>query len=175
MAKFLQLLFMVVMLLVVALAAALLQPEWARDLGLEKWTSTTKAVARELFDIREPAIGPNTAMMKTILMKERVVADLIDGRLTLFETAALFRRLNLPAINLRLHYRGDSEEELLCQQVIQMAWIALSLPNEDAANAFAARLQEELYRHKQQRGTVVLPDVSLEYSSLHTSSAEPVP
>jgi glutathione S-transferase len=95
--------------------------------------------------------------------KERIGCAVIDGRLTLFEAAALFRRLNeappKPA-PLSASFPGDSEEERLCRQVIRWAWRRLSECYPGGAEALVAPYEEELRRHKERHGRVVLPDVT---------------
>jgi hypothetical protein len=157
MVKMLHMALLVVLIALVALAAALLQPEWARDLRLEKWTFTVWE--RELFG--DPQWSqPNREDLERSAAKDRVVTALIEGRLTLVEAAAHFRRWKHPRIDIRREYRGDSEEEHLCRQVIRGTEIALRVRGEDAvAAAFAARWNEELRRHLEQHGKVILPEV----------------
>jgi len=142
MTKCLHLTGMALILILVALAAALLQPERPRDLS---WDD----------DWKLRAIG------RRIQEKERLAGELIDGRLTLFEAAARFRRLNAepPAPPpLALSYPGDSEEERLCRQVIGWASRRLEKSDPGRANDFAGACEEELRRHKERHGRVVLPD-----------------
>src|SRR5262249_36855021 len=106
------------------------------------------------------------AIDRRIEAKDRLANELIDGRLTLFETAAHFRRFNdvSPkfAAPLSMFYSGDSEEERLCRQVISYARPLLKRPPAEnrAADEFEARCEEELRRHKERYGAVVLPDLS---------------
>lgn len=144
MTKILSFAFMIVMLVVVALAAALLQPEWAKDLGLGTALNT------EFFN--RPANPDLPELEARRRAKNRVVTDLIAGRLTLFEAAVLFRHWNMPGLKLENNYRGDSEEERLCRQVI--AWVPVHHP----PAGFLAHLEDDLRRHKEQHGTVILPD-----------------
>jgi hypothetical protein len=154
----LRLVGMVAMLLVVVLAAALLQPEEARDLGLEQTLTT---LGRELRGEPPMPTSPNREEMERVAAKHRVVVALLEGRLTLFEAAAHFRRLHSPRVDLRWSYRGDSEEELLCRQVITSAEIELHMWGKNAAIAdFTARWEEELRRHLKEHGKVMLPDVA---------------
>ena len=134
---------MALLLTLVALAAALLRPERPRDLSLED-------------DWKFPAIA------RRIQEKDRIAGELIDGRLTLFEAAARFGRLNAeppaPPLALSLFYPSDSEEERLCRQVIAWASRRLEKSDPDRANDLAGACEEELRRHKERHGTVVLPD-----------------
>jgi hypothetical protein len=158
MSKILRLLAMVVLLLVVALAAALVQPDWARELGLHPgWAGRSGSSC--VFPPDEKSL----AMQARIAEKTRVTAQLLDGDLTLFEAAALFRRANEdgyptlpPSLSL---YQGDSEEETLCLQVIDWAEAQLleSFPRSGDWEIIA-HLKDELRRHKEQNGKVILPD-----------------
>jgi hypothetical protein len=155
MMKLLQMMFMVGMLHLVALTAALAQPEWASDLGLHQWTWTS---------LRHPLAPdpewsrPNREAMERNEAQRNIVAALIEGRLTLLEAAAHFRRLNGSRSLVRMFYRGDSEEECLCRQVIQVTETELRRHGQDQqADEFTARWEEELRRHLEQHGKVILP------------------
>jgi hypothetical protein len=147
---------MVVLVLVVAVAAALVRPEWACDLGLGGWTN-----GRGSWPVVQPG-ADDLAVQRRIREKERVARELIDGRLILFEAAALFRRLNeLPprsTVSLALYHRGDSEEERLCRHVIEWVRTLMLRRSPYLAEVRAARLEEELARHKALHGTVILPE-----------------
>jgi hypothetical protein len=166
MAKCFRLAAILVALPLTALTVALLQPEWSRDLGLEGLP--------RIFPDSKPSPPCRTAaeMKRTVCAidrrideKDRLANELIDGRLTLFEAAAHFRRLNDGgskfAAPLSMFYPGDSEEERLCRQAISYAQHCLNQRRvgDRAADEFAARCEEELCRHKERHGAVVLPDL----------------
>jgi hypothetical protein len=152
---------MVVLVLAVAAAAALVHSEWARDLGVDGLA----------LGAPENGWGPATidpgeedlAVQRRILEKNRVAQELIDGRLTLVEAAAIFRRLNaMPpcsAGSLAHYCAGDSEAERLCRQVILWARTLAAGQSPYLADVTAARLEEELSRHMARHSTVILPDV----------------
>ena len=143
MAKLVRLSGKVTAVLVVALAAALLRPERADEPPSER-----------------PAVTEVEAIQCRILAKDRVVKELLDGRLTLFEAAAFFRRLNeAPPRAAGLDFPGDSDEERLCRQVIQWVRAITAKGSLDATDGSTARFEEELSRHKQRHGRVILPDV----------------
>jgi hypothetical protein len=155
---------MLMLVLAVAVAAALLEPDWARDVGLERLAFATPGSVWDWRD--DPVTEPDEddlAVQRRILEKERVACELIDGRLTLFEAAALFRRLNeappraMDATALR--FPGDSGEERLCRLVIHWAWRRLHECYPAGADELAARYEDELRRHKEWHGRVVLPDL----------------
>lgn len=163
MAKLLRVACMVVLLVGTALAAAFVQPEWSRDLGLDRCgplvpENGPRGRSKSVTGLDEGV----PAIQRRIRAKARVVDELIDGRLTLFEAAALFRRLNDPspasAAHLARDCPGDSEEERLCRQVI--AWVRVTLPQRpaDVADEMGARFEEELREHKECHGVVILPD-----------------
>jgi hypothetical protein len=134
-----RLIFVIAPLLVVAVTLALLQPAWApRNLGRDK---------------RLDAID------RRIEKKTRIITKLIDGHITLFETAALFRRWNkeYPQLPADSSTPGDSEDERSCYQVITWARSYLSQWDPDKVGNIAQRLKDELRRHKEQHGKVVLP------------------
>jgi hypothetical protein len=157
MIKLLRLTGMVGVVLTVALAAALLRPEWARDLGLPPCprTATVNAPPPE-----SEVLAMITAAQRRIEARSRIVTALLDGRITLFEAAAGFQRLNRESsIPLLMNFPGDSQEERVCWQVIQWAQLELGKRTPDAAHDFSPRFEEELRRHKQRHGAVILPNV----------------
>jgi hypothetical protein len=152
---------MVVLVLAVVAAAALLKPEWACDLGVDGCTLDTQGDDRSSTTLEPDA--DDLAVQRRILEKERVAQELVDGRLTLFEAATIFRRLNAApprsTAPLALYHPGDSEEERLCRHVI--AWVRTRMVRRSPylADVLASRLEEELSRHKARHGAVILPDV----------------
>jgi hypothetical protein len=93
--------------------------------------------------------------------RERIVGALIRDEITMPEAAAYFRRLDRFRIEKRpssfCYYKGDSDEERVCRQVIQYA--ALQFPEGPQRDELVARLEyelaEELYG-----GGVRLPDTT---------------
>jgi hypothetical protein len=153
---------MVVMLLFVALIAALFQPEWGRDLGLDMLRATLLVNDQPCSDQQLAEMERcHQALDRRINKKICVTVKLLDGRITLFEAAALFRRLNeeYPRFPPDPGFKGDTEEERLCQQVITWAYGQMRIRYPEMADEFEARLKAELRWHKDQHGTVVLPEV----------------
>ena len=106
-------------LVAVALVAALLEPEWAADLGLRgDGLAFLAGDATEWDDNSSPE--ETEALVARLAAKRDIAHVLLDGRLTLFEAAALFRRLNREAGGDVLGWPGDTEEERVCRSVI--AW-----------------------------------------------------
>ena len=96
-----------------------------------------------------------------IAAKDRIADRLLAGEMTLAEAAAYFGRLyeraGLRADALR-EYRGSSEGEILCRQVI--AWVENKVRSEQSpeeAERVVRRLEAELRRHLAEQGTVELP------------------
>jgi len=162
MTNLLRLAFMIVMVVVVALAAALLEPQWAQDLCLDSWTEAN--LQHDWFGVH-PVLGEldeqDRTISKRLGAKDEVVKDLIAGRLTLFEAAAGFRRLNeeFPRAVVKESVPGVTEEEQLCRQVIAWVRVRLEVNPGEASEDFVARLEHELLRHKQRNGAVLLPGV----------------
>jgi hypothetical protein len=162
MLQLLRLLSMVVVLLLVVLSPALLQPEWAGDLGLE----TLRAALQPSPGPCEQAVAAERerrweATDRRIEKKARIIQQLVAGQVTLFETAAHFRRWNdeYPILPIDPQDAGDTYEERLCSQVIHWARAWLSQHYPDGADELAARLQDELRAHKALHGGVVLPEI----------------
>lgn len=153
-------------LIAVALAAALAQPEWACDLGLDPsiepvWTYWGLWHQKLVLEPGQRV----EAINQRCHAKERLSIDVFDGRLTLFEAAALFRYLNRENLVLPMiaGCPGNSEEELYCWQVIDYVARLQSCRGFSSADErrISGRLKEELRRHKEQHGHIVLPDANL--------------
>jgi glutathione S-transferase len=143
--------FMALAFIGVALAAAAQQPEWARDLQVDSSCALTP-----------PAILPpdesQQAVHRRIRQKEQVTVELLDGRLTLFEAAAIFLRLNqeYPPSTGAILSDDLSLEEYTCKQVIKWAYQVAGERSPELAVSVTARFEEELRRHKEQYHTVNL-------------------
>lgn len=152
-------------LIAVVLAAAVAQPEWARDLGLESSIENMLTFRSLWLPGRNVEPGSKAqALDERYLAKLRIILEVRADRLTLFEAAALFRDLNAkyPVLSIKQIYPGDSDEEQHCWQVIEYA--ARMEDREDSSDPVdrecSNRLKEELRRHKEQYGRVLLPDVA---------------
>ena len=92
----LRLVCLTVLIIVVAVAAALVQPEWAHDLGLND--RNLDASGWNLFSETKYRWEPSElsrALQQRILLKTEVIRELVDGQFTLAEAVALrFSRLN---------------------------------------------------------------------------------
>jgi hypothetical protein len=138
-----------VVVLLVALAVVLPRTEWERDPNSPEDLSAGPGEEQEAQAILK-------GLQRRSAAKELIVRSLIEGRITLFEAAALFRDLNREYPELRfLDAPGDSEEEKLCRQVIRWVEAVLGAP-ERAGRDASARFEEELRWHKQQNGKVIL-------------------
>ncbi len=96
-----------------------------------------------------PARPSSAPALARVAAKQRVVEQVITGRLTLIEGAARFRALGrglLPAAE---------DGEAVCRAVISWADLALRDRPEQAA-AVAERLEGELRRHLERFGAVDL-------------------
>jgi hypothetical protein len=161
MANLLRMGFMIGMLVVVALAAALAHPQWAEDLGLEKlhtdsWQAQLFGVQDRYKELQER----DEALLKRLERKQAIVTELIAGRISLFEAAAQFRQVNEEWPNRFLYQpylAGESEEESLCRQVIDWTHVVMQISPNKSQSDFVQELRETLRRHKEQYGMVVLP------------------
>ncbi len=160
MGNLLRLVFMIGMLVAVALASALQQPEWAHDLGLDPWIEA--ALPPELRSDPEQERDfeqRDQALKKRIAVKEACIQELIAGRITLFEAAARFRRANeeYPVVPDFQDFVSESPEERLCQQVIQWTRVTLRSCPSTASADLVEQLEQELRRHKEPNGAIRLP------------------
>jgi hypothetical protein len=144
---------LIAVVFLVALALVLRRPEWRQALPLP---DTPFEDERR----NEDARARSKALDRRSKEKTRIVLDLLDGRLTLFEAAAVFDRLNreFPALP-TYPVPGDSEGERTCWQVIRWAEVELQSRNAVGREAIIAELAKELKEHKERYGTVLLPPV----------------
>jgi hypothetical protein len=105
-------------------------------------------------------------ILQRIELKDRVIADLLEGRLTLLQAAAWFAHLNdggPPQFRELgdLFFHGASRGERLCRQVIQ--WCVVELRDRPSCETgpILERLEEELRSHLEQHGTVELPGAEM--------------
>jgi hypothetical protein len=99
-------------------------------------------------------------LRRRVAVKAELMARLLDGRLSLPQTAAAFRRLEGPGQSFALCSRwfpGQSEGERRCRQVI--AWVAACLEETHGVDRDKAirRLEEELDGLLYCQGSVELP------------------
>jgi len=94
--------------------------------------------------------------------KDAVVADVIAGRVTLFEAAARFRDLNasnpLAAHWLGYQYRDQPYELSLCRSIIHRVELELHSRASGQVDGTVARLESELTEHLRCHGRVRLLD-----------------
>lgn len=99
--------------------------------------------------------------------KDLVTQDVIAGRRSVFEAAALFRELNrLPPEPVKpslfdpsLSIPADMEEGWLCRQVVEHLRVELFDQPERVA-ALIARLEAEFFAELREHGTIRLPDAA---------------
>lgn len=114
-----------------------------------------------------PSLPPGPAahaLNRRMEQKQRLVYELLNGRRGFFEVAAIFRRLNdeYPKLPLHPDFRGDSEEERICRQVI--CWVDATMHMQSYPQAkieeVLARFERELSEHKRRYGAVCLTDAA---------------
>jgi hypothetical protein len=105
-------------------------------------------------------------VFRRIEVRERVLAAVIDNRLTLCEAAAHFRVLDAKALRkesfrefMRHSYPGRSDDECLCHRVI--AYVQESLKDRPRkAASVTKRLQAQLREQLEHHGSFHLPKIS---------------
>jgi hypothetical protein len=111
-----------------------------------------------------PSERDRQALVGTVLLrttaKHRIARDVIAGRLSLAEAAALVGELNrVPpkAATLRFRFPACSDEELLCRQVIE--YVRAELDGEpDRQEATLAQLEAD-FKELQKNGALPLPNL----------------
>ena len=142
-----------------------LQPRWAADSGLDLWNfpevqGLLERESRKSEEMDQAA----PLLLRRIVERRRVTAEVRAGRLTLFEAAARFGKLNAGPGEYGIQqtvqsvYPGDSYEEKLCRQVIRHVELEAASESPGAAEAAVARLEAELEDHMLRHGRVCLPE-----------------
>jgi hypothetical protein len=139
------------------------RPDWLADLGLDVWMLPEfgRQLERERLRSAELDVDLKHALER-LEAEKRLVAEVIDGRRTLWEAAARLRDLPHAAPSFwemfRLDVEGTSDDEKMCRHVI--GWVRASAPpgpDQARAAAVADRLQAELDERLCLYGTVCLP------------------
>ena len=112
-----------------------------------------------------PAEQERGALVETVLLrttvKVRITRDVIAGRLSLAQAAALVGELNrIPpqAATLRFRFPAYTDEELLCQQVIEYVRCELDGASPDHREAALARLEGD-FKELPKDGVIRLPNL----------------
>lgn len=136
------------------------RPQWASALGLE-WGDLPGLVK---LLVEEHRRGENMSHYSTIVArrvfgKDEITKDLVAGHLTLLEATARFRKLEGETREYICHprgiYRGDTDEERLCRQVIN--WAAQEA-SDSVRDELVRKLEGELREHlRDHNGRVELP------------------
>jgi hypothetical protein len=153
-------------LLVLALVAASLPLSFYRTPAEPGSPFTAEGTDEQVVVTLDEGV-PETVILREIA-KGQLAGDVIAGRRTLWEAAALFRALNgmTPAlsnsprvVDPSLNIPADTEEAWLCRQVV--AFVGVELHEQpDRAEAAVARLEAEFFAALRTHGTIRLPDAS---------------
>jgi hypothetical protein len=131
--------------------------DWADDLPLKKWMLDRGWLHGQGTSV--PIAQRQQAIERRSAAKKQITRDLIEGRRTLFEAAAAFRLWNEDYPRLPDPFLpGDSVEERLCRQVIEWVRMTKAEGNPGSVELFCETLEQELRRHIEQNGKVILPD-----------------
>jgi hypothetical protein len=139
------------------------RPGWLPDWG-PGWRAVTDA--RHSLDAQaqrsDELAQRQDVTRRRIEAKQKVIRQLVEGRLALLEAAAWFRYLNENPSDCQDGYRtawpGHSDEEKLCRQVI--GWVEVEVRERSSlsqAEEMTRRLEAELDGHLARDGAVKLP------------------
>jgi hypothetical protein len=112
-------------------------------------------------------------LFQRLQTRRRVVAALIDGRLTLPEAAAWFLRLESSGLSpaayderASYYFAGKTREERLCRKVIEEIRATLEEDRHEPAGDVVRRLEAELQELLQGSGVIRLPEAPPTYRFL---------
>jgi len=141
----------VLAVIVATAASGLSQMTSAERAGLDFWNmpQLSRDVEESVQESNEMQLD-FTSVQKRIAVKEQLMMDLFDGSTDLVQVAARFCELNVVypdyVSQLRLRYRGLSDEECICRNVIDYAEAALK--NRPDRTIQRARLEEQFRRFR---------------------------
>jgi hypothetical protein len=140
-------------------------PEWVSAVGLDFWR--LPELCQECHDAsrhhaeQEAQRAPLLARVGT---RCKIVEQVADGSISLFEAASAFRELNLQGsgiavpVRIRQEFADCSDEECLCHQVIEWMEADLGAKGESSrATEVGTRLRAVLRQHQRERTATVLP------------------
>lgn len=137
-------------------------PSLATDLGLDVWSVTEIQGQMQKDRARfEELDQQGEAVRRRIAVKAALAADLIAGRATLWEVAARFRDLNTARPDypefIRRSYRGASDEERQCRNVIEHVEALMDAAGPSLRREMVAQLERELQERLDRDGRIDLP------------------
>lgn len=105
------------------------------------------------------SLGEQSPVLQHLRTKQEIVAQLLDGRLTLMQAAGRFQNVNrlLAGEGAGLHYAWQNADngERVCRMLI--GWVSLALADRpEKAELLTARLEQELQEHLAKLGSVTL-------------------
>jgi hypothetical protein len=162
MASFLRLPLALFLLLATLMLLGGMGTRWAAGLGLEGLDLGALRVILNA-QLRETEILNNEEIVRRRLRaKHEITCELLEGRLSLFEAAARFGKLEEQTSEYigysRDPHPGETVEERLCRQVIMWANQEAAVRPYGEPQLRVGRLQEELQEHIRQHSAVRLPE-----------------
>jgi len=123
-------------------------PTLARSIGADVWNvPALNEQLRQSEDAREDLDAEDTEIRRRIAVKEALVAELIDGHVSLADVTARFLAINATRPHymaaIRQSFPGATDQEKTARNVISYA---LARAPAGTADALAARLNAELER-----------------------------
>ncbi len=141
--------------------AACAEPEWLTSSTSGVKPGEQRTLAGEV-RLAQSLEYRKVVVRQRLRAKLELTRQLLDGELSLFEVAAWFRYLNAHPDcqdNFREAQPGKTEEEKLCRQVIVWAASRAREESPSQGEALARQLEQELQRHMDCNGGVILPEL----------------
>jgi hypothetical protein len=143
---------------VVSLSVIAASTEWLTGKGAASGLLTLAAEQRRTLRLEQES----DAVLDRLYVKDKIVAQLMAGEITLSQAGAWFLTLNdTPELVRRMcqTFPGSSEGESACRQVIAWAEVAGRIKHSpEQGEAVRQRLEAELREHLERYGTVELPE-----------------
>jgi len=150
------------LLITLIAGASFARPSWPTDLGVDFWSVPSLEARLERENRwRDELESLDDVVMQRIVVKDKIIAEVLAHRMSLLAAAAEFRALNAEQHRytevLRETYPSRSDEECLCRNVI--GYVALTTQaRPERVKAEVARLEAELRAATDANGRVRLPE-----------------
>jgi hypothetical protein len=136
--------------------------QWAACLGLEELDLAALRVLVDGPRRAQEILNKDEIVRRRLRGKYEITRGLLEGRVTLFEAAAGFRKVEGQTreyIGYSHDLRsGETADEMLCRQVIRWVGHEAAVGGYPDPGQTAQRLEEELREHLRQHGTVRLTE-----------------
>lgn len=135
-------------------------PGWTTQIGMDFWNAPGLQDSLDAENKRSQTLSDqDKTVLRRLRIKDEITQDVIEGRTTLFEAAAMFRTMNASRPHfielLKSRFPDCEENEVHCLNVIEFVTVQ-SAQQSSASSDIVAQLYAQLLAHKAQNAGCVL-------------------